>query len=47
MKKYLPDTLLIVGFASVSFGSWLIYMPAGYLVAGVLAIVAGLKLASL
>ena len=45
MKKYLPDALLIAGAASVSFGAWMAWPPAGFIIAGVLAIVAALKLA--
>ncbi len=45
LKKLLPDFLLIAGAGSVSFGAWLAYNPAGYLVAGVLLIVAGIQLA--
>lgn len=45
LKKLLPDFLLIAGAACLSFGAWLAYNPAGYAVAGMLAIVAGLQLA--
>jgi len=44
MKKYLPDLLLVAGAASVAYGAWLAWSPAGYLVAGALAILAGLKI---
>jgi hypothetical protein len=47
MKKILPDALLIAGTAAVSYGAWLAWNPLGYIVAGALVIVAGLKLASL
>lgn len=47
MKKLLPDVLLIAGAAGVSYGAWLAWHPAGYIVAGALAIVAGIKMASL
>jgi hypothetical protein len=46
LNKFLPDALLVVGAAGVSYGAWLAYEPAGYVVAGALAIVAGLKLAA-
>lgn len=46
LKKLLPDALLIGGALSVSLGAWMVYSPAGPIVAGVLAIVAGLKIAS-
>ena len=45
LKKYLPDVLLIGGAGSVSFGAWLAYNPAGFVVAGALAIYAAIKLA--
>jgi hypothetical protein len=45
MTKYLPDVLLIAGAASVSFGAWLAWHPAGFLVAGALCIYAGIKTA--
>jgi hypothetical protein len=46
IAKVLPDVLLVAGAAGVSYGAWLAYQPAGYIVAGALAIVAGLKLAA-
>jgi hypothetical protein len=45
LKKLAPDLLLVVGAAGVSYGAWLAYQPAGYIVAGALAIYAGLRLA--
>ena len=47
MKKLLPDVLLLSGAAGVSYGAWLAWSPAGFVVAGTLLIVAGLKLANL
>lgn len=47
MKKLLPDVLLLSGAAGVSYGAWLAWPPLGFVVAGALAIVAGLKLASI
>ena len=46
LKKLIPDVLLILGAASVAYGSWLAYPPAGYVVGGALAIVTALKLAA-
>ena len=46
LNKFLPDVLLVAGAAVVSYGAWLAYEPAGYVVAGALAIVAGLKIAA-
>jgi hypothetical protein len=47
MKKILPDVLLIIGAAGVSYGAWMAWNPIGFIVGGALAIVAGIKLASL
>jgi hypothetical protein len=46
LKSALPDALLVAGGASVSFGAWLAWSPSGYIVGGILAIIAGLKLAA-
>lgn len=42
--KLLPDVLLVAGAAGIGYGAWLIFPPAGYIVGGALAIIAGLKL---
>jgi len=44
MKTYLPDLLMLVGAASLSYGAWLAWAPAGFLVAGALLLIAGLKI---
>lgn len=44
--KLVPDLLLVIGSASISFGAWLVFPPAGYIVGGFLILVAGVKLAS-
>jgi hypothetical protein len=44
LKKIVPDVLLLAGAGSVAYGAWLAYPPAGYLVGGAFAILAGLKL---
>jgi hypothetical protein len=36
-----PDALLLAGAGSLSYGAWLIYPPAGFLVAGALLLAAG------
>ncbi len=46
LKKILPDVLLIAGAGSVSFGAWLAYNPAGFIVAGALAMYAAIKIVS-
>lgn len=43
--KHIPDVLLIAGAACVSCGAWQIYQPAGLIVAGVLLIIGGIKVA--
>lgn len=43
--KLLPDALLIAGAAAVSYGAWLAWAPAGFIVGGALLLVAGLNLA--
>ncbi len=45
LQPLLPDLLLVAGGASVSYGAWAIYPPAGFIVAGALAIVTGTRLA--
>ena len=42
MKKHIPDALLVVGGCSLSAGAALIYTPAGYIVGGILLLVAGI-----
>ncbi len=46
LQKVLPDLLLVTGSASISFGAWLVFPPAGYIVGGFLILVAGVKLAN-
>lgn len=36
------DALMVAGAGSMSYGAWLAWAPAGFLVGGVLLIVAGL-----
>jgi len=45
LLSILPDALMIIGAASLSYGAWLAYPPAGFVVAGCLAILAGIKIA--
>lgn len=45
-KALAPDVLLIAGAGSLSYGAWLAYPPAGFIIAGLLAIFAGLKIAT-
>lgn len=41
----LPDGLMVGGAAALAYGAWLAYAPAGFIVAGTLAIVAGCMVA--
>ena len=43
--SWLPDLLMLGGAAGVSYGASLMFLPAGYVVGGVLAIVGGWILA--
>lgn len=36
-----PDSLMVCGAAAISYGSWMVYAPAGFIVGGVLLIAAG------
>jgi hypothetical protein len=38
---WLPDALMAVGTGSISYGAWLVYQPAGYIVGGGLVLTAG------
>jgi hypothetical protein len=44
MAKLLPDVLLVAGALSVSYGAWLAWHPAGFIVLGGMAIYAAIKL---
>jgi len=43
--SWLPDLLMLAGACSVSVGAGMIYAPAGYVVGGLLSLVAGVVLA--
>lgn len=38
---WLPDVLMVAGAGAVSYGSSMVYLPAGWMVGGVFALVAG------
>jgi len=40
-RDWTPDTLLMAGAGCVSYGAWLIYPPAGFIVGGLLLLVGG------
>lgn len=42
LTSILPDTLMLAGAGGLSYGAWLIYEPAGFLVGGVLTLVGGI-----
>jgi len=41
ITDHLPDALLVGGAAALSYGAWVIYPAAGFIVAGVLSMAAG------
>lgn len=47
MKKYIPDALIITGAISMSAGAYACHPAIGLIVAGVLMLAAGLKLANI
>jgi predicted tellurium resistance membrane protein TerC len=42
MAAAFRDITILAGAGLLSYGAWLVYVPAGYLVAGALLLVAGL-----
>jgi hypothetical protein len=36
-----PDLLLVLGLGVMSYGAWLVFAPAGYLIAGLGLLAAG------
>lgn len=36
-----PDAMMVAGTGVVSYGAWLVYEPAGFIVGGVLLLVGG------
>lgn len=45
IQSMLPDALMTAGAAAVSYGAWLVYEPAGFIVGGALLVVAGVMAA--
>lgn len=41
-KAWLPDTLMVLGGTALAYGAGLVYLPAGFIVAGALLIVGGI-----
>lgn len=41
LTSVLPDVLMLAGAGGLSYGAWLIFEPAGFLVAGTLALIGG------
>jgi hypothetical protein len=46
MRQYVPDVVAMVGAALVAYGTWLIYPPAGVILAGVALIFIGARAAT-
>ena len=42
IQSLLPDALMIMGASAISYGAWLIYQPAGYVVGGAFIMAAGI-----
>jgi hypothetical protein len=40
-RDWRPDAMLIAGAGCVSYGAWLVYAPAGFVVGGLLVMMAG------
>jgi hypothetical protein len=45
LSAAIPDALIVAGAGVLSYGAWLVYPPAGYLVAGGLMLVFGVMAA--
>lgn len=45
IKDMIPDALMIVGASALAYGAGLAYVPAGFVVGGLLLLVAGVVLA--
>jgi hypothetical protein len=41
-SSYLADALLIAGVGLVSYGAWLVYEPAGFIVGGLMGLAGGI-----
>lgn len=41
LASAVPDALMLGGTMAISYGSWLIYAPAGFIAGGVLLIAGG------
>ncbi len=44
LRGWLPDALMVGGAASMSYGAALVYMPAGWVVAGLFGLAGGILL---
>lgn len=38
---WLPDALMVAGAGGIAYGAWLMYQPAGFIVAGAFLLTAG------
>lgn len=41
LRAVLPDILMTIGAFTVSYGAWMVYQPAGFVVFGAFLLVAG------
>lgn len=44
LVRIAPDLLLVGGATAISYGAWMIYPPAGFIVGGLLSISGGVLL---
>ncbi|MNT89796.1 hypothetical protein D3C72_2305890 [compost metagenome] len=42
---WLPDAAMAAGAGAIAYGAWLVYVPAGFIVGGMLTVTAGVLLA--
>lgn len=40
-RQLVPDALMVIGAAAISYGTWLMYPPAGFIVAGGFSLAVG------
>lgn len=41
LKGWVPDVLMLAGVIGISFGAWLVYPPAGFIVGGAFLLAGG------
>jgi hypothetical protein len=45
LKGNVPDALMLSGVAGISYGAWLVYAPAGFIVGGAFLLAGGVMAA--